>query len=221
MHNAVVIKGNKSGMSVFLDPDLPFEELLKAVAEKFFESSKFWGSVQMTLTLEGRTLTPDEEFRVVNTITENSQIEILCLVDHDANRISRCEKALNEKLMELSSTTGQFYRGDLKRGDCLEAETSIVIIGDVGHGAKVLAKGNIVVLGELRGTACAGIAGNESSVVFAMEMIPMQVKIADFSTNLELKGKRLGKGPVVLSVENKELRVKHLKKSFLNTLNFI
>lgn len=89
MHNTVVIKGNKSGLTVFLDPAPPFEELLADVAAKFRESAKFWGSVQMALTLEGRKMTPEEEFAVVNTITENSQIEILCLLDRDVHRIER------------------------------------------------------------------------------------------------------------------------------------
>ncbi|MEG0565949.1 MAG: septum site-determining protein MinC, partial [Hungatella sp.] len=122
MKNAVLIKGNKSGMTVFLDPDISFEQLLNAISIKFTESAKFWGSVQMTLTLEGRVLTPQEEFQIINMITEHSQIEILCLIDRDANRMRECEKALNEKLMELSSTTGQFYRGNLRAGETLESE---------------------------------------------------------------------------------------------------
>ncbi|MFR2849885.1 MAG: septum site-determining protein MinC, partial [Hungatella hathewayi] len=134
MSSTVVIKSNKSGMSVFLDPNIPLEQLLEDVARKFRESAKFWGSVQMTLTLEGRDLTPEEEFQIVNVITEHSQIEVLCLLDKDANRIKECEKALNEKLMELSSTTGQFFRGNLREGESLESESSIVIIGDVGKG---------------------------------------------------------------------------------------
>ena len=153
MHNAVVIKSSKAGMTVILDPGLPFDELLEAIAKKFSESARFWGSVQMTLTLEGRSLTAAEEFEIVDTITRNSQIEILCLLDTDAERIERCEKALNDKLMELSSQTGQFYRGTLRRGDCLESEASIIIIGDVEHGARVTAKGNVIILGDLKGTA--------------------------------------------------------------------
>lgn len=220
MHNTVVIKGNKSGMSVFLDPDVPFQELLEGIAQKFFESSKFWGSAQMTLTLEGRRLKPEEEFQIVNTITENSHIEVLCLVDTDAKRIQRCEKALNEKLMELSSRTGQFYKGNLKRGETFESEASVIIIGDVGHGAKVVAKGNIIVLGDLRGTACAGMAGNANSVVVAFDMAPMQLKIGDFSTGLDEKGKRLGRGPMIACIQNDALCIKAMKKSFLNMLNF-
>ena len=118
MKNAVIIKGNKAGMTVYLDPKLPFQELLEAVAKKFKETARFWGTAQMTLTLEGRELAPSEELQIVDTITENSNIEILCLIDSDAKRIERCERALNEKLMELSSQTGQFYKGNLRAGTC-------------------------------------------------------------------------------------------------------
>ena len=161
MRSAVVIKSSRAGMTVILDPQIPFEELLAAVGKKFRESARFWGSAQMTLTLEGRELTPAEELAIVDAITRNSQIEVLCLLDTNAERIERCEKALNDKLMELNSQTGQFYRGNLRRGDALESEASIVVIGDVEHGAKVTAKGNIIVLGALKGTANAGAAGNQ------------------------------------------------------------
>ena len=83
MKNTVVIKGNKSGMTVILDPEAAYETLLLDIAAKFEESARFWGSVQMTLTLAGRPLTPEQEFEIVNVITEHSQIEILCLVDQD------------------------------------------------------------------------------------------------------------------------------------------
>ena len=54
MKNSVVIKSNRSGMTVILDPELPFKQLLADVAAKFGESARFWGSVQMALTLAGR-----------------------------------------------------------------------------------------------------------------------------------------------------------------------
>ena len=79
MRSAVVIKSSRAGMTVILDPQIPFEELLTAVGKKFRESARFWGSAQMTLTLEGRELTPAEELAIVDAITRNSQIEVLCL----------------------------------------------------------------------------------------------------------------------------------------------
>lgn len=208
-------------MSVILDPEIPFEQLLEDVARKFRESAKFWGSVQMTLTLEGRKLSPVEELRIVDMITLNSQIEVLCLLDTNAERIERCEKALNEKLMELASCTGQFYRGNLSQGDTLESESSIVIIGDVLNGARVIAKGNIIVLGALKGTVYAGAAGEAGAVIAAMEMAPTQLRIADYVGKTQVKSKRLGRGPMLACIENDAICTKPMKKTLLNTLNFI
>ncbi len=221
MHNTVVIKGNKSGLTVFLDPAPPFEQLLSDIAEKFRESARFWGSVQMALSLEGRKMTPEEEFAVVNTITENSQIEILCLLDHDLDRTLRCEKALNEKLMELNSRTGNFYKGSLRAGEFLEAEASIVVIGDVEQGSRVAAKGNIIVLGECRGALHAGAAGNEDAVAVALEMAPVQLKIASVQQKYGDRPRRLGKGPMIAGLEDGRIAVKPLKKTFLSRINFI
>ena len=221
MRNAVVIKSSKAGMTVILDPELPFGELLDAIGKKFSESARFWGSVQMTLTLEGRDLTAAQEFAIVDTITKNSQIEVLCLLDTDAERIERCEKALNDKLMELNSQTGQFYRGTLKRGDCLESEASIVIIGNVDHGARVTAKGNVIVLGELKGTVTAGVSGNPQAVVMALDMAPLQIRIGDMSSRFNERNKRLGRGPMIALAEDGANVMRSLKKSFLNNmLNF-
>ena len=221
MQNPVVIKGNKAGMTVYLDPALPFTELLEAVKKKFRETARFWGSAQMTLTLEGRDLTAAQEFAIVDTITKNSQIEVLCLLDTDAERIERCEKALNDKLMELNSQTGQFYRGTLKRGDCLESEASIVIIGNVDHGARVTAKGNVIVLGELKGTVTAGVSGNPQAVVMALDMAPLQIRIGDMSSRFNERNKRLGRGPMIALAEDGAIVMRSLKKSFLNNmLNF-
>ena len=218
MRNAVVIKSSKAGMTVILDPELPFDELLDAIGKKFSESARFWGSVQMTLTLEGRDLTAAQEFAIVDTITKNSQIEVLCLLDTDAERIERCEKALNDKLMELNSQTGQFYRGTLKRGDCLESEASIVIIGNVDHGARVTAKGNVIVLGELKGTVTAGVSGNPQAVVMALDMAPLQIRIGDMSSRFNERNKRLGRGPMIALAEDGAIVMRSLKNSFLNKM---
>ena len=213
MKDAVVIKGNKAGMTVYLEKDLDFDEVLQAIAKKFKATAKFWGAAQMTLTLEGRDLTPEEEYRVVQTITDNSDIEVLCLLDTDGNRTKKCEKALNERLM--------FYKGNLRDGDELESEASIVVIGDVEKGAKVSAKGNIVVLGALRGAAYAGVCGNEDAVIVAFEMAPMSVRIAGLSLKKAGNGRHLGRGPMMILSENGKVVEEPIKKSFLSALNFI
>ena len=39
MRSTVVIKGNRSGMSVYLDPQAPFEQVLQDVVKTFRESA--------------------------------------------------------------------------------------------------------------------------------------------------------------------------------------
>lgn len=214
MKHTVVVKGNKAGLSVLLDPHVPFQQLLQDVAAKFRENAKFWGNVQMTLKLEGRKLTPSEEYQIVRQISTNSQIDIICLIDQDQDNINRCEKTLNEKLMELASSTGQFYKGTLAAGDVLESEVSIVMIGDVEKGAKVVSKGNVIVLGSLRGNVSAGAAGNDEAVIVALEMMPSQLKIGPYIERYQDKKRKFSRHPVMVRVEQERIVMKPMKKTF-------
>ena len=54
---------------------------------------------------------------------------------------------------------------------------SLVIYGDVNSGGEVRAGGDIVVLGALRGNARAGINGRLSSVIIAMDLVPVQLQL--------------------------------------------
>lgn len=179
MKNSVVIKGNKYGIVVVLDEDLPFVDLKIEIAEKFRESSKFFGDVKMAASFEGRKLSESEEREILEIISENSEMKIVCVVDTDEARESAFKKSLDEKLNELSTQSGQFYKGTLRSGQVLESENSIVVLGDVNPGAKIISKGNVIVLGALKGTIYAGATGNLSSFVVALEMNPMQIRIGD------------------------------------------
>ena len=72
-----------------------------------------------------------------------------------------------------------FYKGTLRSGQKLEADNSIVIIGDVNPGASVVAGGNIVIIGNLTGSVQAGATGNRNCFVIALSMSPIQIQIAD------------------------------------------
>ena len=90
------------------------------------------------------------------------------------------EEQKEERVAEMDSHSGQFYKGNLRSGQVLEVETSVVVIGDVNIGAKVVSKGNIIILGNLKGNAFAGAGGNKNSFVLALGMQPIQIRIADF-----------------------------------------
>ena len=80
----VVIKSNKYGITLFLDKDTEFSELLKDIGEKFKESSKFFKDAQMAIAFEGRILSQEEQMDVIRVIQESSGLEILCILEQDA-----------------------------------------------------------------------------------------------------------------------------------------
>ncbi|MDO5521204.1 MAG: septum site-determining protein MinC, partial [bacterium] len=179
MNQSVIIKGTKSGIIVVLDDEISFEELKHMIAVKFSDSRKFLGDAQVAISFEGRELSTEEEREILTIISENSDLKVVCIVSNDEVAEERFKRSLNDKLLALSSSTGQFYKGNLRSGQALEVETSIIIIGDVNPGAKIVSKGNVVILGSLKGNVFAGASGNENAFVVALDMQPMQIRIAD------------------------------------------
>ena len=159
MNQPVVIKGNKSGLIVHLDDKMEFPELKEKVEEKFASSSDFLGAAQIALSFEGRKLSEEQKYELMECVREHSKLDIVCLIDDDEKKEARFAQSLEEKLTELKSNTGQFYKGTLRSGQVLEFETSIVILGDVNVGAQVVSAGNVVILGKLLGTVYAGASG--------------------------------------------------------------
>lgn len=179
MSQPVMIKGTKSGIIVVLDSTMDFEELKEAVAQKFSVSSDFLGDVTIAIAFEGRELNNDQQKELVDVISGNSKLKIVCILETNPKTEEIFKKTLEERLLELNANSGQFYKGNLRSGQVLESETSIIVIGDVKPGAKVVSKGNIIILGSLKGNAFAGASGNENAFVLALDMNPMQIRISD------------------------------------------
>jgi septum site-determining protein MinC len=70
-------------------------------------------------------------------------------------------------------------RGTLRSGDHLQAEGSALVLGDVNPGARVSAGGHVLVWGRLRGVAHAGRHGDASARIVALQLQPLQLRIAD------------------------------------------
>ncbi len=223
----IIIKSNKYGLLVILDSELEFEDLKKAVGEKFEASSKFFGEVQMAICFQGRDLTLEEEMELVDTITASSNVQVVSIIDE--NEITRqamkqaVEKQQQDQADLMSLRDGRFYKGTLRSGQVLESETSIVILGDVNPGARVISKGNVVVLGTLKGNIYVGAAGNESAFVAALSMDPIQIRIGDViarsSDAAPGKRKRAADKPKIAYVEDGNIYIEPITKEVLNDIN--
>jgi septum site-determining protein MinC len=71
-----------------------------------------------------------------------------------------------------------YHRGTLRGGQSLANVGHVVVVGDVNPGAELVAGGDIVVFGALRGVAHAGAQGETSARVYALSLAPTQLRIA-------------------------------------------
>ena len=79
----VMIKSSKNGINLILDDKIPFEELLEEIKKKFIDSEKFFKDAHIAISFEGRSLSQDEQFEIVETIQQCTTITIICILDHD------------------------------------------------------------------------------------------------------------------------------------------
>lgn len=228
-NQSVVIKSNKHGLIVVLDEKTDWETLKRDVAEKFRTSAKFFGNAQMALCFQGRKLSFDEELELSETISASCQIQVVCIVDENEATEAAMRRAMERQqeggdLMNLQD--GRFYKGTLRSGQVLESETSIIILGDVNPGARVISKGNVIVLGTLKGNVYVGASGNESAFVAALSMDPMQIRIGDViarsSDSRPIRGVRKRKEdetPKIAFVEEGNIYIEPITKEILNEIN--
>ena len=141
MDRLVTIKSNRYGMELRMNPDVPFEEIQKAVVEKFTDAAGFFKNARMAISFTGRTLTATEEEILIQTITETTGVELLCIIDQDEKKELMYRSIVEQTLSNIQKREGQFYKGTLRKRQVLESESSIVILGDVEPGAKVVSKG--------------------------------------------------------------------------------
>ena len=158
MKNPVILKSYKDGIAVYLNDELPFEELLLHVEEKFRDSARFFGDMRVAVSFEGRDLSGEEENALVDAVTRCSRLNVICVVGKNRERQGQFQETMEafERYFPKAGNEGQFYRGSLKNGQILETEGSVVVLGDVEEGCCVMAAKDIIVLGRLDGSAYAG-----------------------------------------------------------------
>ena len=225
MAQPVILKSNPHGINLILDAQMPFSQLEKEILNKFKDSDKFFKNARIALSFEGRELSEEEQLAIIELITQNTSIEIVCILEHNEALDNIYAQKITEYDEVTAGKTGEFYKGTLRNGQVIEGETSLIVLGDVNPGAKIVAKGNIVVLGSLRGNAYAGAAGDEKTFVAALDMDPVQIKIgsiigrsSDRGPLSVIKNRRRNLEPQVAVVVDDSILIEPITKGLLNNI---
>ena len=217
MSSSVKIRGSKHGISVKLDTRASYDEIKQDMASEFRDAGKFLGDEKLAISFEGYFLTEEQQEELVSIIHQNCNVHIVCVLDSSPEHDKKFQKSVQETMMEFDASTGQFYKGHLRSGQVLEFEHSVIVIGDVNPGASSISKGNIVILGSLRGTAFAGASGKKNSFIVAMDMQPIQLRIADVFARASDNSKSTAE-PRIDFVNEENIYIEPLTKSVLNDI---
>lgn len=84
-----------------------------------------------------------------------------------------------EKTANTSAAEALYLEMTVRSGTEIRHPGTVIILGDINPGGIVVAEGDIVVWGRLRGIAHAGSGGNRDCLIMALQMEPTQLRIAD------------------------------------------
>ena len=191
----VELKGFRDGMRLIIDPEASMEEIEPAIVERMANLGDSLSGLTINIDLENRVLNDEELVHLKNLLNENYGLEVKQIIGDAEDDPSRTEarqiagvpalhgeERVYDQLAPLNEET-RFIRQTLRSGQIERAlEGNMVILGDVNPGAEVVAAGDIIVLGALRGVAHAGALGNTSSLIFALNLLPTQLRIGRFIT---------------------------------------
>lgn len=203
MHPKIKIKGIREGILIILG-DGAWVELREALLEHLDEKGKFLSGAHLAVDVGNCVLDAPDILDLRNEIS-NRQLELRAVLslspvtEQNAQSLGLATKiGRMSPEVELSSIGTVLQEGGdavllrrtLRSGYSIKNAGHVIIIGDVNPGAEIMAGGDVLVWGKLRGVVHAGAGGNENAVVCALDLSPTQLRIAGF---ISLTPKRRGK----------------------------
>ncbi|MCY4466392.1 MAG: septum site-determining protein MinC [Chloroflexi bacterium] len=220
----IAIKGINDGLLISLSTTEKWQSVTDELAKRIDGKRAFYSGATIIVELGARPV-PKYELSSLKALLERRGLS-LSLVRSDSNTtrqsamsldLRTSENGLPEKPARRQAETkpvnpeetgsrGVIFRRTLRSGRTIHSEGHVVVFGDVNPGAKVIAAGDVVVWGKLRGTVHAGALGDESAVVCALDMNPNQLRIASYIVTSP-PGKRRKILPEVASIRDNQIVV--------------
>ena len=190
-NSLIQIKGLRDGLLVALD-DAPWEAQRAALISQVDAQPSFFQGARLALDVASQVLHVNDLVSLRDQLSERGIFLWAVLSESPtteqtsqllglATRISkpRPEESRTFAVEDLGEETALFLDRTLRSGTRIEFSGHVVVLGDVNPGAEIVADGNVIVWGRLRGMVHAGSKGNHDAVVCALDFSPMQLRIAE------------------------------------------
>lgn len=131
----------------------------------------------------------------------------------DADRVESGSEIPQQDQQEIHRVPVDIARENLRAGETRRFPGHAVILGNINPGAQVIAEGDIIVFGGLRGQAHAGAGGDITATILAMSIAYPVLRIADHSWHRDGPANSFGRqssdgnGPTLARVVNGTIHV--------------
>jgi septum site-determining protein MinC len=203
MGSSLALKGIGDGLLVTV-PEGDWQVVRPSLLQAIDERADFFRGARLVLQVADRDLGAAELGGLRDELQER-EVALAAILSSSAGtrsaganlglalEIPRPELGENGDLepvsFELEGDQAVLIERTLRSGQKIRHPGHVVILGDVNPGAEVIAGGNVVVWGKLRGVVHAGATGNDRSVVCALDLTPTQLRIAShISVSPDRKG---------------------------------
>src|SRR5690349_3783825 len=190
-NSLIQIKGLRDGLLVSLE-GASWEEQRIALLTQVDEQPAFFQGARLALDVASQVLHVNELVDLRDQLSERG-ISLWAVISESpttektaqllglATRISkpRPEEGRKFAVEDLGEETALLLHRTIRSGTRIEFGGHVVVLGDVNQGAEIVAEGNVLVCGRLRGMVHAGAKGNTKSVICALDLSPTQLRIAD------------------------------------------
>lgn len=160
----VTIKGTREGITITIEQNTDYESAKEALNRKIDKSKDFFSGCKARLKIKNPNFSHDE-------VREIKRL----LMGFGMNP----QKVPNTYNSRLCRNRVLLLKRTVRSGQKITHNGSIVVLGDVNPGSELIAAGDILVFGFLRGMAHAGAQGDKNSIVAAFRLQPTQLRIAN------------------------------------------
>lgn len=168
MKSPISFKVAKDGIVLTLNPKSEFKDILNALNDHVKTATNFYAGSDLYINISENSFKIDQLNEIVNVARGYKDVK---------NIIFTSDMVKKETIEVGDDGETTLIKRTLRSGQKIKKSGNIVIIGDVNPGAEVIAGGDIIVFGKIRGVVHAGVKGSNASVT-ALRLEPTQLRIS-------------------------------------------
>lgn len=201
----VTLRGTRDGVLIVLG-DGEWDALMADLEHQLSRpnASAFFRGAKVRVETGNRFLTQQEHLQL-QTVLAAHNIQVGATMP-SVSMPTRAPLESNDIYTRSNGATeALIIRRTLRSGQVIQHDGPVVIYGDVNDGAQIVAAGDVLIFGKLRGLVHAGASGDDHATIGALNINAPQLRIGSHIARSPEERKRKPRGPEIATVRSGQI----------------